>query len=643
MYITLCKRRQVEKISVLIVASVCLLSCFSPIFQVEAQASGSESVRIMPLGDSITQGDTKFPSGTPDLDPPGYRKRLYTDLFNAGYFVDFVGSKRAGSSAFPPVFDIDHEGWSGSIASTLNPMLSNLLSASNPDIVLYHIGTNDLYTNNVAKAASDANESLRIIYAFNPRITVLLARIILTTNSVQNSRTQAYNLLLDQCAGYWRARGYSIFVVNMENVLRPSLYPLGDLVDSVHPAQSGYVKMATAWFNALINILPSPNLASFTISPTPPYVNVALSFDASSSYSPITPIVSYQWDFGDGFTTISTSPLMTHIYTTSGPYSVKLTITDSFGLTKRIEKTIIVLQDSLPPITEHNYSSTWQASDFTISLTATDNGFGVAQIYYRTNSGPTQTVSINGQPHITNEGANNTLEYWSIDVVGNEELPHKMLTSIGLDKTPPSGSIQVNYGSAYTNMTRVNLQLTATDIGSGISQMRISNDNSSWSTWEPFATSKAWNLTAGQGSKNVYVEYKDFANLTMTTYMIITLDITKPIAYAGWNQSVTMGNSVTFKGTESSDNTGIAAYIWDFGDGENGTGERTIHNYQRIGTYTGKLTVVDLAGNAATNEFTISIREVISELPSSFLMFITLIPILTGIVLMKKRALKNQV
>ncbi|MEM2560015.1 MAG: hypothetical protein QXD53_04405 [Candidatus Bathyarchaeia archaeon] len=40
------------------------------------------------------------------------------------------------------------------------------------------------------------------------------------------------------------------------------------------------------------------------------------------------------------------------------------------------------------------------------------------------------------------EGANNTLEYWSVDDAGNEE-PHKFLNEIKLDKSAPSITVRI--------------------------------------------------------------------------------------------------------------------------------------------------------------------------------------------------------
>ncbi|MGQ9551913.1 MAG: PKD domain-containing protein, partial [Candidatus Bathycorpusculaceae bacterium] len=96
--------------------------------------------------------------------------------------------------------------------------------------------------------------------------------------------------------------------------------------------------------------------------------------------------------------------------------------------------------DTLPPTTLEDYDDLWHNEDFAIILTATDDASGVFETYYRINDGPVNNVSVNGQPHITTEGANNTLEYWSLDKAGNEELPHRILTGIKLDKTPPEAN-----------------------------------------------------------------------------------------------------------------------------------------------------------------------------------------------------------
>jgi len=180
-----------------------------------------------------------------------------------------------------------------------------------------------------------------------------------------------------------------------------------------------------------------PPVANFTFSPETLYACGTLTFDASASFNPYGSIIKYTWDFGDGNTTTTMSPIVNHTYSVPGTYNVTLTVTDEFGLTNSTVTSLIVLRDDVPPITSDDYDGTWRNSDFTITLTAIDDESRVAETYYRINGGPVKTVSVDGHPYITSEGANNTLEYWSIDNAGNEELPHKILTGIKLDKTSP--------------------------------------------------------------------------------------------------------------------------------------------------------------------------------------------------------------
>ena len=62
------------------------------------------------------------------------------------------------------------------------------------------------------------------------------------------------------------------------------------------------------------------------------------------------------------------------------------------------------------PLVANDYVDGWHTSDFTINLTP---DYAVNETFYRINGGPIFNVTANGQPKITTEGSNNTLEYWS--------------------------------------------------------------------------------------------------------------------------------------------------------------------------------------------------------------------------------------
>ncbi len=199
------------------------------------------------------------------------------------------------------------------------------------------------------------------------------------------------------------------------------------------------------------------------------------------------------------------------------------------GKTIEDSATFTVSEDTTPPSTTDDYDQKWHTEDFAIILTAADNESGVAETYYKINNGTTQNVSTDGQPQITAESANNTLEYWSLDNAGNEEKPHEILTGIKLDKTPPTGLIIIDGNTGYTNSTLTTLALLANDTVSGIAQIRFSSDNLTWTAYETYSTPKTWTLELGEGPKTIYAQFKNNAGLASTAYSASTiLDMTPP-------------------------------------------------------------------------------------------------------------------
>jgi hypothetical protein len=112
----------------------------------------------------------------------------------------------------------------------------------------------------------------------------------------------------------------------------------------------------------------------------------------------------------------------------------------------------------------------------------TVNGLGsLANIYYKINNGATESVNVDGQPTITTEGANNTLEYWSVDKTGIEETPHNLFTGIKLDKGPPSISISSPTNGGLVLSSTATVTWKASNPSSGIGSYQIRLDGESFS------------------------------------------------------------------------------------------------------------------------------------------------------------------
>lgn len=85
-------------------------------------------------------------------------------------------------------------------------------------------------------------------------------------------------------------------------------------------------------YNLLITPDQAPTASFIHSVPHKLHPPILIRFDASASSSPIGDIVSYQWDFGDGSPTVTTTnPKISHTYTKGGVYTATLTVTNTAG------------------------------------------------------------------------------------------------------------------------------------------------------------------------------------------------------------------------------------------------------------------------------------------------------------------------
>ncbi|GGS96957.1 cellulose binding domain-containing protein [Nonomuraea spiralis] len=215
--------------------------------------AGAAAVRIMPLGDSIT--------GSPGC----WRALLWNKLQSAGYTgVDFVGT-------LPPqgcgvAHDGDNEGHGGYLATNIanQGLLPGWLAATRPDIVVMHLGTNDVWSNIAPATILGAFTTLvNQMRASNPAMKILVAKIIPMsppTCSECAQRVVAFDNAIPAWAAATTTQQSPITVVDQWTGFSTST----DTYDGVHPNASGDQKMSDAWYPAL-----TAALSVTTPSPTP--------------------------------------------------------------------------------------------------------------------------------------------------------------------------------------------------------------------------------------------------------------------------------------------------------------------------------------------------------------------------------------
>jgi lysophospholipase L1-like esterase len=203
-----------------------------------AAAESNGGVRIMPLGDSITEG-TQVPGG--------YRIGLWQRLAAAGYRNDFVGTQFNGPAALG---DHDHEGHPGWRIDQIDASITGWLRTTGPRTVLLHIGTNDVLQNyNLAGAPGRLSTLVDHITATTPDADVFVATIIPLASAGQEAAARTFNAAVPGIVQSKVNAGKRVHLVDMHAALTAA-----DLIDGVHPTAAGYDKMAATWYAALRSV-----------------------------------------------------------------------------------------------------------------------------------------------------------------------------------------------------------------------------------------------------------------------------------------------------------------------------------------------------------------------------------------------------
>lgn len=293
------------------------VSINATVLQAKVGAADEDAIKIMCVGDSITDG---FINGD-----NGYRKYLCHYLNQNGISYDMVGPKNSWSDTSTYdwngetiTYDPGHCGYSqytiksyGSRSGIYEVLFGgdNLMETYDPDMVLLQIGTNDLLDARLDKVSSQSDitgtttalerlESLvdEILANMDSTDTLFLASVpdidaeiradwlgaygwIL---GVDTSDTAALKAKVDECVDTYNAgvqalaaekkiAGYSVEFCDIHSVVdvKEGLY------DGVHPNEAGYAEMGQLWANTLSAylgenpIVPTPGTTVTTTETTP--------------------------------------------------------------------------------------------------------------------------------------------------------------------------------------------------------------------------------------------------------------------------------------------------------------------------------------------------------------------------------------
>jgi len=197
----------------------------------------------LPVGDSITFGIQQ---------EGAWRIELFRKTLMAMQKITFTGTLQNGPQMVDGVaFPRRYEATSGITIDGISQQITTRNTLSMPsDIVMVHIGTNDMYMSNPGGAPQRLGMLLDKLIAGYPNALIVVAKIIPLPSGTAAVNT--FNAAIPGIVQTRVAAGKHVIVVDLNTGFPSS----GLSTDNIHPNPSGYAWMGTKFYDSVSALLP---------------------------------------------------------------------------------------------------------------------------------------------------------------------------------------------------------------------------------------------------------------------------------------------------------------------------------------------------------------------------------------------------
>ena len=311
-------------------------------------------------------------------------------------------------------------------------------------------------------------------------------------------------------------------------------------------------------------------VANFSATPTSGSAPLAVQFTDGSSGD----ISSRAWTFGDGSTSLLTSP--SHTYNAPGVYTVTLTVNGPGGSDSETKQSYITVSDALA--VEANFTATPRTGAAPLAVAFRDQSVGTVTAW-SWNFGDGGTSSAPDPDHTYSAAG-----VYTVSLTVNGASATDTLTKTNYITVTAPTSVQANFSATPTSGL-LPLQVQFTDQSTGGVNLRV------------------WNFGDGQISTAQHPSHTYSSAGIYTVTLIASgpqgndteiksgyITVYRP-AVAAFTASPTQGEfPLTVQFTDQSTGS-LNFWLWNFGNGQVSTEQHPSHTFSSAGDYTVTLTV----------------------------------------------------
>lgn len=310
---------------------------------------------------------------------------------------------------------------------------------------------------------------------------------------------------------------------------------------------------------------------------------------------------NFYWEFGDGETADTIDP--THTYRDNGEYVVRLQVTGAHYI--GYDYLLISVSNAIPSVVAGTDFEINEGDEIAFEGSFSDPGsLDSHTILWDFGDGDTASDTLNPS-HIYEDNGIYIVTLIVTDDdggVGTDSLTVTVYNiaptvDIGEDLSADEDEV-INFSGIISDPGILDTHTFIWDFGDGNSDSDTLTPTHSYEECGVYTVS----LTATDKDGDKGVDYLDVTVLNIN-----------PIANAGEDQTIIEDELVTFNGNQSWDTPSdlpLLEYSWDFGDGFSDTGLIVSHTYNKAGTYTATLEVMDDDGSSDTDSCIITVLDI---------------------------------